>query len=142
MSKRIFIVEDFHARTERGVKQEIFAHFVLITLNRLFANRADIELNSEGTSNPQSSGPGPVGRKTNFKNCIHVLEQGLEELLLFQRRITDVVQRLFRTIVGRYQRVRPNRSFIPRSMKPETKWQPSKEKRQAQKAQKAAAAPA
>ena len=142
VSKRVFNIEDFHGKTERGVKQEIFAHFVLITLNRLFANRADIELNSEGTSNPQSSGPGPVGRKTNFKNCIHVLEQGLEELLLFQRRITDVVQRLFRTIVGRYQRVRPNRSFIPRSMKPETKWQPSKEKRQAQKAQKAAAAPA
>ena len=142
VSKRVFNIEDFHGKTERGVKQEIFAHFVLITLNRLFANRADIELNSEGTSNPQSSGPGPVGRKTNFKNCIHVLEQGLEELLLFQRRITDVVQRLFRTIVGRYQRVRPNRSFIRRSMRPETKWQPSKEKRQAQKAQKAAATPA
>ena len=142
VSKRVFNIEDFHGKTERGVKQEIFAHFILITLNRLFANRADIELNSEGTSNPQSSGSGPVGRKTNFKNCIHVLEQGLEELLLFQRRITDVVQRLFRTIVGRYQRVRPNRSFIRRSMRPETKWQPSKEKRQAQKAQKAAAAPA
>ena len=142
VSKRVFNIEDFHGKTERGVKQEIFAHFVLITLNRLFANRADIELNSEGTSNPQSSGSGPVGRKTNFKNCIHVLEQGLEELLLFQRRITDVVQRLFRTIVGRYQRVRPNRSFIRRSMRPETKWQPSKEKRQAQKAQKAAATPA
>jgi len=142
VSKRVFNIEDFHGKTERGVKQEIFAHFVLITLNRLFANRADIELNSEGTSNPQSSGPGPVGRKTNFKNCIHVFEQGLEELLLFQRRITDVVQRLFRTIVGRYQRVRPNRSFIRRSMRPETKWQPSKEKRQAQKAQKAAATPA
>ena len=140
VSKGVFDIEDFHGKTERGVKQEIFAHFVLITLNRLFANRADSELNSEGTSNPQSSGPAPVVRRTNFKNCIHVLEQGLEEILLFQRRITDVVQRLFHTIVGRYQRVRPNRSFIRRSMRPETKWQPSKEKRQAQKAQKAAAA--
>lgn len=45
VSKRIFIVEDFHAKTERGVKQELFAHFVLITMNRLFANRADSELN-------------------------------------------------------------------------------------------------
>jgi hypothetical protein len=30
----------FHSKTERGVKQEIFAHFVLVTLKRLFANRA------------------------------------------------------------------------------------------------------
>ena len=50
VSKRIFIIEDFHAKTERGVKQEIFAHFVLVTLNRLFANRADVELNPDGAS--------------------------------------------------------------------------------------------
>lgn len=31
VSKRIFIIDDFHGQTERGVKQELFAHFVLIT---------------------------------------------------------------------------------------------------------------
>ncbi|MFB3126374.1 MAG: IS4 family transposase, partial [Candidatus Acidiferrales bacterium] len=36
VSKRLFTIEDFHAKTERGVKQELFAHFVLITMNRLF----------------------------------------------------------------------------------------------------------
>ena len=30
ISKRVFVIEDFHAKTERGVKQELFAHFVLI----------------------------------------------------------------------------------------------------------------
>ena len=45
VSKRIFIIEDFHAKSERGVKQEIFAHFVLITMNRIFANQADADLN-------------------------------------------------------------------------------------------------
>src|SRR5438477_651916 len=53
VSKRIFIIEDFHGKTERGVKQELFAHFVLITLNRLFANRADIELNPGPASTSQ-----------------------------------------------------------------------------------------
>jgi hypothetical protein len=141
VSKRIFIIEDFHSKTERGVKQEIFAHFVLITLNRLFANRADIELNSDPASTCQSPGSAPPNRKTNFKNCIHVLERGIEELLFLQKRIRGVVQRVFRTILARHHRVRPNRSFLRRSMRPETKWHPSKEKKQAQKAQ-AAPAPA
>jgi len=75
VSKRIFIIEDFHAKTESGVKQEIFAHFVLVTLNRLFANRADIDLNAGPASNSQSPNPASPVHQTNFKNCIHVLER-------------------------------------------------------------------
>jgi hypothetical protein len=139
VSKRIFIIEDFHGRTERGVKQEIYAHFVLVTLNRLFANRADIELNPGMVSTSQSPDHASPNRQTNFKNCIHVLDRGLEELLLLHERIKGVVQRFFRTILGRNQRVRPNRSFTRRSMRPETKWHPSKEKRKAKKLQTAQA---
>jgi hypothetical protein len=131
VSKRVFIIEDFHSKTERGVKQEIFAHFVLVTLNRLFANRTDIELNTDPASTTSSSHrPGPASplRQTNFKNCIHVLERGLEELLLLHQRIRGVVQRIFTTILGRHQLVRPNRSFIRRSLRPETKWRSSNEK--------------
>ena len=143
VSKRIFIVEDFHARTERGVKQELFAHFVLVTMNRLFANRADTESNLGQTFPPlapHASGdraPSTAvmsGRKTNFKNCIHVLERSLEELLLLHQRIKGVVQRVFRAIVTRHQRVRPNRSYPRRSLRPETKWHPSKEKKRDQRA--------
>jgi len=139
ISKRLFIVEDFHAKTERGVKQEIFAHFVLITLNRLFTNRADIELNSGQDSTSPSPHEASPDRKTNFKNAIHVLERGLEELLVLHERMKGVVQRVFRTILARHQRLRPKRSFIRRSMRPETKWHPSKEKKQAQKAAASAA---
>ncbi|OFV88276.1 MAG: hypothetical protein A3J75_01020 [Acidobacteria bacterium RBG_16_68_9] len=148
VSKRVFVVEDFHARTERGVKQELFAHFVLVTMNRLFANRADTDLNSTQTSallNPHdSSNPAPStatvqGRKTNFKNCVRVLERGLEELLLLHRHIKDAVQRTFRLIVGRHQRIRPNRSYLRKSMRPETKWHPSKESKQKKRTQSAAA---
>lgn len=142
VSKRIFVIEDFHSKTERGVKQEIFAHFVLVTLNRLFANRTDIELNAGSastTSTSPSSGPASPVRQTNFKNCIHVLEQGLEELLLLHQRIQGVVQRIFTTILGRHQRIRPNRSFIRRSLKPETKWRSSNEKKRSQEAAHASA---
>ena len=133
ISKRLFGAEDFHAKTERGVKQELFAHFVLITLNRLFTNRADLELNPRrGTSSaPDEDAP---QRNTNFKNAIHALERGLEELLLLHEKMMGVVQRVFLTVLARHQRVRPNRSYARRSMRPHTKWTLTKEKRQAQKA--------
>jgi hypothetical protein len=137
VSKRIFVIEDFHSKTERGVKQEIFAHFVLVTLNRLFANRADSELNAAPASmvsTAQTDGPALPPCQANFKNCIHVLARGVEELLLLHRCIRNVVQRIFTTILGRHQRVRPNRSFLRRSFRPETKWRSSNEKRHAQKA--------
>ena len=142
ISKHIFVVEDFHAKTERGVKQEIFAHFVLVTMNRLFANRADTELNPgqtatafdpDASSSRDPSTAAMPGRKTNFKNCAHVLERCLEELLLLHQRMHGVVQRVFRAIVARHQRIRPNRSYPRRSMRPETKWYPSKEKKRDQK---------
>ena len=46
VSKQIIEVEDFHSKTERGVKQELYAHFVLITLTRISAIQAEIGLNS------------------------------------------------------------------------------------------------
>jgi hypothetical protein len=139
VSKRIFIVEDFHAQTERGVKQELFAHFVLITLNRLFANHADIELNSGSPSTSQKFVSGPSPRKINFKNCIHVLERGIEQILILHQQVHGVIEQLFTAIRSRCQRVRPNRTFIRRSMKPVTNWRPTKEKKQRQKAAEASA---
>ena len=134
VSKRIFIIEDFHARTERGVKQELFAHFVLITLNRLFANRADRALNPEDPSSKPMAPPGSSTSgaftgalrtlKTNFKHCIHVFARSLEDLLFLHGRMKTAVHRAFDSIVGQYQQVRPGRSYPRKSMKPESKWRP------------------
>jgi len=120
VSKRIFMIEAFHARTERGVQQELFAQFVLITMNRLFANRADGELNPEAratrsTHPPESTTPGPVSRvmrrlKTNVKHSLHVVTRSLEELLLLHGQMKTAVHRAFDSIVRQYQRVRPGRS--------------------------------
>ena len=140
VSKRLFLIEEFHAKTERGVKQELFAHFVLITLNRLFANRADHALNPEDHSaepmpppgsSPAGAGTGAAMRtlKTNFKHCLHVCARSLEDLLVLHGRMQTVVQRTFDSIVSQYQRVRPGRSYPRTSMKPESKWHPPKKNR-------------
>jgi len=136
VSKRIFNIEDFHAKSERGVKQEIFAHFVLITMNRIFANRADIELNQPNNLAINSTGcESPSLKKqmhkikTNFKNCIHIFSRSIEELLFLRTKMNTAIERAYHFIIGRKQKERPNRSYVRKSMKPESKWHMSKEKK-------------
>jgi hypothetical protein len=136
VSKRIFVIEDFHAKSERGVKQEIFAHFALITMNRIFANQADSDLNQssksinplvDSTDHERSSLKAKGNKiKTNFKNCIHVFGRNIEELLLLQTKVKVVVDRVYDFILGRNQKERPGRSYARKSMKPESKWYPTK----------------
>jgi len=136
VSKRIFIIEDFHAKSERGVKQEIFAHFALITMNRIFANQADVDLNQPGNpidtfeqcfNTEQPSSNQQMSRvKTNFKNCIHVFTRSMEQLLLLHAKIKISVVNAFDFIRGRYQKDRPGRSYVRISMRPETKWRSRK----------------
>lgn len=149
VSKRVFVIEDFHAKTERGVKQELFAHFVLITMNRLFANRADLDLNGEDPHTPplesteQDASPeGTPTIQTNFKHCIHVLQRSLEELLLLEHKMKTAVQRAFDAIVRQYQTVRPGRSYPRQSFKPDSRWRPAKEKRKRRNKELAPAATA
>jgi hypothetical protein len=80
--------------------------------------------------------------QTNFKNCIHVLERNLEELLLLTSRIKTVIHRTFDAIVRRYQRVRPERSFPRKSMRPDPRWQLSSRKKKKLREAAAAEVPA
>ncbi len=41
VSKTIVEVDNFHGRSERTVKQEMFAHFVLITMSRTCASASE-----------------------------------------------------------------------------------------------------
>lgn len=141
VSKRLLTIEDFHAKTERGVKQEIYAHFVLITMNRLFANQADLELNKSDldTSSHEPTEKGPSTEttrpriQTNFKNCIHVVARSLEQLLLLQDQMKTAVQRVFATVVSRYQKIRPGRSYPRKTLRPDPRWQVTKKKRKRNK---------
>ena len=54
-------IEDFHGQSERGVKQELFAHFVLITLTRLFSNQGEGLLGGNRETRDQAQ------MKVNFK---------------------------------------------------------------------------
>ncbi len=140
VSKRVIDVEDFHAKSERGVKQELFAHFVLITMNRLFANQADRKLNSNGTApltgkpddlKPTCSKDTLKGTKTNFKNCIHIFTRNLEGLLLLHGQMNSAVNRAFDSIIAQHQKIRPGRSYTRKSMRSESKWRSSNRRKKA-----------
>jgi hypothetical protein len=124
-SKRTIGLEDFHAKTERGVKQEVYAHFALITMARLFANSSDTLLN-DFSKRPEGSSAGkaaPFARvKTNFKNCLHVLARSFEQLLMMPESAWRAVQSAFAFIAERSQRVRAGRSYPRRSMRPRSQW--------------------
>lgn len=136
-SKRIFIIEDFHAQTERGVKQEIFAHFVLVTMNRIFANQSEIDLNPPGRTLNQADSDHPLGRlKTNFKNCIQVFTRSMEPLLFLHAQMKAAIERVFHFVRGRHQTERPGRSYPRKSMRPDTKWHARRESKKKTKNKK------
>jgi hypothetical protein len=153
VTKRVFIIEEFHAKTERGVKQEIFAHFVLVTMNRIFSNQADIDLNLPGGSpddqaenaslSNTSASDRPLSRiKTNFKNCIHIVTSSIEELVFLHGRMKTAIERVFIFVKGRHQKERLDRSYQRKSMRPLLKWHgPRKRKQKTNKDQMSAPAP-
>ncbi|HID30808.1 MAG TPA: IS4 family transposase, partial [Desulfobacterales bacterium] len=65
ISKHLVAVDDFHAHTERGVKQELFAHFVLLTLNRILTNHTEAGLNAN--RKPEAATP---HFQVNIKNAL------------------------------------------------------------------------
>jgi hypothetical protein len=44
ISKEFIDIEDFHSKSERGVKQELYAHILLINIARVFESEADAQL--------------------------------------------------------------------------------------------------
>ena len=77
ISKDVIKVEAFHGRSERGVRQELYARFNLIAMARLFSNRGD------GALDDAHEGGLPRMR-TNFSNALAMPAGGLKELILAQ----------------------------------------------------------
>lgn len=129
ISKQFIELEDFHARTARGVKQELYAHLLLINLARFveFESRSllpppkkdavDIEKIPADIFNPVTM------LNINFKNCLLVMGRYLENLILagcnllidWLPKITDAIARI-------RQKIRPNRHYTRISHKPRDKW--------------------
>lgn len=133
-SKQLMGIEEFHGQTERGIKQELFAHFVLITLTRIFSNHTEQDLNST----PDTDDTPTV--KANFKNALITVARNIEVLLLQQAELMSAtVNRIVRSIFSCRQKIRPNRSYDRRSRKPIGKWKPPKLAKTPHKAQPATA---
>ena len=123
-------MEDLHGQTERGIKQELFAHFVLITLNRIFATKAEQGFSEKDDVSVQDE---TVDRqrhfKVNMKNSLVTLARNLEGLFIRQ---ADLVKKTVNNIIDSLsrcrQKQRPNRNHKRQSLKPIKKWRPSHSK--------------
>lgn len=121
VSKQLMTIEEFHGQSERGIKQELFAHFILITLTRIFSNHSEAHFNSQGTAHQEQE------TKANFKNALVTVARNIEGLLLQQAElINTTIHRIVTSIFSCRQKLRPNRSYERRSRKPVGKWMPTK----------------
>lgn len=116
ISKRHIEVEDFHGKSERGVKQELFAHFVLITMTRIFSNHTEIEFNQKTSDDKRKI-------VANFKSSLITVARNIEALFLQQAKLVKkTVNRIIHAISMCKQKRRPNRSYDRASKKPVNKW--------------------
>ena len=136
ISKILIDVEDFHSKTERGIKQEIYAHFVLKNIARMLEQKSsDIRSGPHKRQNSSSkklSQPpvftncGNPSVKINFKNCLRVLNKYLLEVLFFPttKFFKNAFNSLLKSLSSVYQKVRPNRHYPRISRRTLRKWQP------------------
>jgi len=113
ISKQHIDVEDFHGQSERGVKQALFAHVVLIALTRIFSNPTEIGFNANDTASDEKQ-----KIVANFKNSLITVARNLEALFLQQaQRVKKTVNRIVNAMSKCKQRRRPNRSYDRASKK-------------------------
>lgn len=130
ISKQFINVEDFHSQTERGVKQELYAHLLLINIGRFFESDADNTLSrtkrddtDEISTHWQAIFNGGKKLKINFKNCLFVVNRHLYNLILAGCDLIKTwVPKAISSIASVYQKIRPNRHYPRISHKPRNKW--------------------
>ncbi len=128
ISKVLIDVEDFHGQSERGVKQELFAHFVLITLNRIFATKVEAGF-SDNDKLTHESADSQEKFKVNMKNALVTLAGNLEGLFMRQANLVKTtINNIIDSLSRCRQKERPNRNYKRQSMKPIKKWRPSRSK--------------
>jgi len=122
ISKNMIEVDDFHGRSERNVKQELFAHFVLITMSRLCTNESENLLNSLLNLQPDEMEPEQT-LQANFKNSLATISRHLEDIMFVPARcIKKVMDDIVSSISRNHQKLRPGRSYVRKSKKPVNKW--------------------
>ena len=126
ISKNMIVVDDFHGKSERTVKQELFAHFVLITMSRLCSNESENLLSSLLNLKPDER-DAKQKIQVNFKNCLATVSRHLEEIMFVPVHcIKHVMDEIVCSISRHRQKTRPGRSYVRKSKKPMSKWKECK----------------
>ena len=139
ISKEFIDVEDFHSKTERGVKQELYGHALLINIGRIFESEANRQMppsskpekpekqKAENAEIKEGYWQDFIGKiqqlKVNFKNCLLVIGRVIEKLLVTAEKEKDWLSQILSSISRVRQKLRPGRHFPRQSRKPYTKWQ-------------------
>lgn len=132
ISKQFVDIESFHSKSERGVKQEIYAHLLLINIARIFesdANRNIKRLSRDDKPVELRDGYWQGFRddlqkiKINFKNCLLVVGRHLEQLFLADiHTISKWLPSVITAITRVKQKIRPGRHYPRISFKPANRW--------------------
>ena len=136
ISKEFINVEDFHSKTERGIKQELYAHVLLINIARIFEieanNQFPPKINKEDSKKKINNVKESYWQdfcekiqkyKINFKNCLLVIARYIEKLIIPIEEIqANWVYKILINISGVRQKIRTGRHYPRRSMKPSNKW--------------------
>ena len=110
------VIEHFHAKSDRGVRQELYAAFTLVTLAQQFVNRCDSDLNSGDSEDLPAM-------RTNFKNGLRPVGREIEAVFLRQSEMVDQsVRRIMAGLSRCIQRQRPGRSYRREAKQPRSKW--------------------
>ena len=111
ISKCLVNLEEFSSKLERGLKQEIYAHFVLINITRFFANISQIT-NKEDKNT-----------KYNFKNCLNIVGKNIQSIIFKSKQfIAGIIQKMIAKISRIKQKIRPKRKYRRISHKPFNRW--------------------
>ena len=112
ISKQMLTVEYFHSRSERGVKQELFAHFTLIAMTRLFTNHTEGGFRTE-------TGKPPL--QANFQNAMRTMARNVAGLLLqYSTTLCQTVGSMLASASVPAAPIRGNRASPPANGSPPT----------------------
>jgi len=129
VSKHMIVVDDFHGRSERTVKQAVLAHFVLITMSRLCANESENILARLFSPMDRKKDASQQKIQVNFKNTLATMSRHLEDIMLIPVPcVKTLIDERIRALSRHRQTVRPGRSYQRKSMTPRNKWHGAKAK--------------
>ncbi len=110
------VIEWFHAKSLRGVRQELYAAFTLVALARQFPDRCDGDPTGGGKD-------GQPAMRTNFRNGLRLVGKGMQALFLRQAgAVRESVARIMAGLSRRIQRERPGRIHPRESKRSRGRW--------------------